>query len=75
MKNLKIFFFVLFFLFLNYPAFSEDANELLKRIDDKLMPPSYEAYRKLINIEPSGKKKEFIVYTVRRCFTFTCANG
>ncbi len=66
MKNLKIFFFVLFFLFLNYPAFSDDANELLKRIDDKLMPQNYEAYRKLINIEPSGKKKEFIVYTVKK---------
>ncbi len=47
-------------------AFSQDGNELLKRIDEKLMPESYESYRKLINIEPSGRKKEFIFYTVKK---------
>ncbi|HAX62085.1 MAG TPA: outer membrane lipoprotein-sorting protein [Elusimicrobia bacterium] len=48
-------------------AFSQDdGNELLKRIDGKLMPESYEAYRKLINIEPNGRKKEFIFYTVKK---------
>jgi len=52
--------------FLNaVPVFSMENNELLKRIDEKLMPKSYEAYRKLINIEPDGKKKEFVVYTVK----------
>ncbi|OGS36086.1 MAG: outer membrane lipoprotein-sorting protein [Elusimicrobia bacterium RIFOXYB2_FULL_49_7] len=47
-------------------AFSQDGDELLKRIDEKLMPESYEAYRKLINIEPNGRKKEFIFYTVKK---------
>jgi len=47
-------------------GFAEDANELLKKIDQKLTPESYEAYRKLINEEPDGKKKEFIFFTVKK---------
>ena len=47
-------------------SFAEDANELLKKIDEKLTPESYEAYRKLINEEPDGSKKEFIFYTVKK---------
>ena len=46
--------------------FSQSGDELLKRIDDKLMPASYEAYRKLIDIYPDGKTKEFTVYTVKK---------
>ena len=48
------------------PAAALDGEALLKRIDASLMPPSYEAYRKLINIEPDGKKKEFIFYSVKK---------
>ncbi|MCK9408478.1 MAG: outer membrane lipoprotein-sorting protein [Bacteriovoracaceae bacterium] len=47
-------------------AFSQDANELLKMVDDNLMPESYEAKRKLINEEPDGSKKEFTFYTVKK---------
>ena len=47
-------------------ALAQDGNELLKRIDEKLMPDSYESYRKLINLEPNGRKKEFIFYTVKK---------
>lgn len=47
-------------------ALAQGGNELLKRIDEKLMPESYESYRKLINIEPNGRKKEFIFYTVKK---------
>ena len=43
-----------------------DANDILKKIDEKLMPPSFESYRKLINEEPDGNKKEFILYTVKK---------
>ncbi|MFC1732361.1 outer membrane lipoprotein-sorting protein [candidate division KSB1 bacterium] len=43
-----------------------DANDILKKIDEKLMPPSFESYRKLINEEPDGSKKEFILYTVKK---------
>jgi hypothetical protein len=35
-------------------------------LDKKLSPESYESYRKLINIEPDGKKKEFILFVVKK---------
>ncbi|MBC8184428.1 outer membrane lipoprotein-sorting protein [candidate division KSB1 bacterium] len=41
-------------------------NEILKKVDENLMPVSYESYRKLINEEPDGSKKEFIFYTVKK---------
>jgi len=47
-------------------GFAEDANQLLKTVDEKLMPESYGAYRKLINQEPDGKKKEYIFFTVKK---------
>ncbi len=49
---------------LSVAASSGDA--LLKEIDRKLEPESYESYRKLINIEPSGKRKEFTLFTVKK---------
>ena len=48
------------FLFLSTPAHAIDGAELLKQVDRNLNPESYESYRKLINIEPDGRKKEFI---------------
>lgn len=66
MKNLKIFLLILLFNSIQNFSFAQNGNELLKRIDEKLMPESYEAYRKIINIEPNGRKKEFIVYTVKK---------
>jgi len=44
----------------------QDATELLQKIDRNLEPDSYEMYRKLINIEPDGKKKEFVLFMVRK---------
>jgi outer membrane lipoprotein-sorting protein len=44
----------------------QDATALLQKIDRNLEPDSYETYRKLINIEPDGKKKEFMLYMVRK---------
>ncbi|MFH1217257.1 MAG: outer membrane lipoprotein-sorting protein [Pseudomonadota bacterium] len=40
--------------------------EILSRVDRNLQPESYEMYRKLINIEPDGRKKEFVLYTVKK---------
>lgn len=48
------------------PALAADANSLLKQVDRNLAPASYELYRKLINIEPSGAKKEYVLYTVKK---------
>jgi len=43
-----------------------DANKLLGIVDKNLRPDSAEMYRKLINIEPDGDKKEFVLYTVKK---------
>ena len=43
-----------------------DGVELLKKVDRNLEPESCESYRKLINIEPDGTKKEFVIYSVKK---------
>ncbi len=47
------------------PALALDGNEILRQVDKNMQPQSYEMYRKLINVEPDGKKKEFVLYTVK----------
>ncbi len=53
-------------IFLAAPAFAVDGTRLLQEIDRNLSPESYESHRKIINIEPDGRKKEFIYYTVKK---------
>lgn len=48
------------------PAWAIDGNALLRQLDRNLEPESYATYRKLINIEPDGKKKEYVLYTVKK---------
>ncbi len=48
------------------PAFALDGTMLLKQVDRNLNPESYEMYRKLINVEPDGKKKEFTLFSVKK---------
>ncbi len=43
-----------------------EGNILLKKIDRNLSPVSFESYRKLINIEPNGNKKEFVLYAAKK---------
>ena len=43
-----------------------DGVEILKKVDRNLEPESYESYRKLINIEPDGTKKEFVIYSAKK---------
>ena len=42
------------------------AETLLEKIDAKLSPASSESYKKLINIEPDGSKKEFLLYQLKK---------
>jgi outer membrane lipoprotein-sorting protein len=44
----------------------DEADQLLVQLDRNLNPESYESYRKLINIEPNGRKKEFVLYSVKK---------
>jgi len=43
-----------------------DGTDILLQVDKNLNPESYEMYRKLINIEPDGTKKEFVLYSVKK---------
>jgi len=45
---------------------SNDGNLLLKEIDRNLSPESFESLRKIINIEPGGKKKEFVLFALKK---------
>ena len=53
-------------IFISLQAIAQNANALLKQVDDNLMPESYEATRKIVNEEPDGSKKEFTFYTVKK---------
>lgn len=43
-----------------------DGLTILHQVDRNLEPESYEMYRKIINIEPDGTRKEFVLYSVRK---------
>ncbi|MCP3888923.1 MAG: outer membrane lipoprotein-sorting protein [Desulfobulbaceae bacterium] len=47
-------------------AFALDGDAILQKVDRNMQPETYEMYRKLINIEPDGTKKEFVLYTVKK---------
>jgi outer membrane lipoprotein-sorting protein len=55
-----------FILFSASPAVSIDRVAILKQVDKNLQPESFESYRKLINIEPNGAKREFLLYTLKK---------
>ena len=53
-------------LLLSFPAYAVDGTKLLEQVDKNLNPESYEAYRKLINVEPDGKRKEYTLFTIKK---------
>lgn len=42
------------------------ANALLEKVDRNLQPVSSESYKKLVNIEPDGSKKTFLLYQAKK---------
>jgi len=57
---------VLLFLLAALPALALDGTDILKKVDRNLEPEAYEMLRKLINVEPDGKRKEFVLYSVKK---------
>jgi outer membrane lipoprotein-sorting protein len=53
-------------LFAAGAVFAADGADILRKVDRNLEPESYEMYRKLINIEPDGSKKEFVLFSVKK---------
>jgi hypothetical protein len=62
----KVILIVLLTMFTAMSALALDGNEMLRKVDGNLNPDSFEMYRKLINIEPNGTKKEFVMYSVKK---------
>ena len=47
-------------------AAAVDGTQILLKVDRNLEPESYEAYRQLIDIQPDGSKKEYVLYTMKK---------
>jgi outer membrane lipoprotein-sorting protein len=61
------FFFLLIFLFsLTTPAYGIDGDAILRQVDEKMWPASYEMHRKLINAKGDGTKREYVMYTLKK---------
>jgi len=56
----------LLFLFMALPAAAIDGTQILQKVDRNLEPESYDAYRKLIDIQPDGSKREYVLYTLKK---------
>ena len=48
------------------PVAAIDGRQILAKVDRNLEPESYEAYRKLIDIQPDGSKKEYVLYSIKK---------
>ena len=67
MRNILRILLVLSVLITGVPAYAAiDGTQLLKQIDRNLNPESYEMYRKLINVEPNGRKMEYTFFSVKK---------
>lgn len=56
----------LYLIVLATPVWGLDGDAILAQVDHNLAPESYEMYRKLINQEPDGSRKEFVLYTAKK---------
>lgn len=59
-------FFILSGMMFSLLTLAESGEDILLKVDRNLQPKSYEMYRKLINIEPDGSKKEFVLFTIKK---------
>lgn len=47
-------------------ASAQNGDEILLKVDRNLSPETFESYRKLINVEPDGSSREFILFSVKK---------
>ena len=52
--------------FVALPAAALDGAQILQKVDRNLEPESYDAFRKLIDVQPDGTKKEYVFYTMKK---------
>jgi outer membrane lipoprotein-sorting protein len=61
----KLLSFILIFIALPAAA-ALDGTQILQKVDRNLDPESYESYRKLIDVQPDGTRKEYVLYTMKK---------
>jgi outer membrane lipoprotein-sorting protein len=51
-----------------FPALSAglDGAQILQQVDRNLEPESYESYRKLIDIQPDGTQRAYVLWTIKK---------
>lgn len=59
-------FLLLSLLLLASPVFALDGSQILQKVDRNLEPESYASYRKLIDIQPDGSRKEYVLWTAKK---------
>ncbi|MGC1818069.1 MAG: outer membrane lipoprotein-sorting protein [Casimicrobiaceae bacterium] len=47
-------------------AAAVDGTQILEKVDRNLEPESYESYRKLIDVQPDGTQREYVLWTVKK---------
>lgn len=65
-RTYNILFVALLAALVSLPAYALNGTEILQKVDRHLEPQSYESYRKLINIEPNGSEKDYILFTAKK---------
>ena len=48
------------------PAAAQEPQDLLAKVDRNLNPESYESLRKLVDIQPDGTRKEYVLFTAKK---------
>lgn len=47
-------------------AWAQNGDEILMKVDRNLSPETFESYRKLVNVEPDGSSREFILFSLKK---------
>jgi outer membrane lipoprotein-sorting protein len=48
------------------PAAALEGSQILQKVDRNLEPESYESYRKLIDIQPDGTQRAYVLWTIKK---------
>ncbi len=62
----RLLWFALCLLALPAAAAGLDGTKILQQVDRNLEPESYESYRKLIDIQPDGTQKAYVLWTIKK---------
>jgi outer membrane lipoprotein-sorting protein len=47
-------------------ALALDGAQVLQKVDRNLEPENYESYRQLVDVQPDGSRKEYVLWTIKK---------